>query len=84
MTNKELDDSREPADGKARAAPESRPGWKSKWVESGAITGASDPARDGHGAPGERPDDVKYDGPSRNPPEIDELPGDGGEESANG
>jgi hypothetical protein len=108
MTNRDLNDGREPADGKTRDEPESRPGWKSKWVEStspaaddpiseeemqghnllgnaslrgGAIAGVSDPARDGHGAPGERPDDVKYDGPRQNPPELDEVPGDGGKET---
>jgi hypothetical protein len=111
MTNKELNDAKEPTDAKARAEPESRPGWKSKWVEStapaaddpispeemqghnllgnsslrgGAIAGVSDPVRDGHGAPGERPDDVKFDGPRRNPPQIDEVSGDGGEETADG
>lgn len=108
MMNRDLNDSREPADGKARDEPESRRGWKSKWVEStaaaaddpispeemqghnllgnaslrgGAISGVSDPVRDGHGAPGERPDDVRYDGPRLNPPEVDEVPGDGGEET---
>jgi hypothetical protein len=108
MTNKDLNDSREREDDKARTEPESRPGWKSKWVEStspaaddpispeemqghnllgnaslrgGAIAGVSDPVRDGHGAPGERPDDVKYDGPRLNPPEVDEVPGDGGGET---
>jgi hypothetical protein len=111
MTNRDLNDSREPADGKARDEPESRPGWKSKWVEStapaaddpispeemqghnllgnaslrgGAIAGVSDPVRDGHGAPGERPDDVKYVGPRLNPPEVDEVPGEGGEEATDG
>src|SRR3954462_11423562 len=87
--------------------PESRPGWKSKWVEStapsaddpmseeemqghnllgnsslrgGAIPGVSDPVRDGHGAPGERPDDIGR--ASRiNPPELEEIPGDGGAET---
>jgi len=84
MTNRDLS-SREPKDGKEHGEPESRHGWKSKWVEStapaaddpispeemqghnllgnaslrgGAIAGVSDPVRDGHGAPGERPDDV--------------------------
>jgi hypothetical protein len=82
--------------------PESRRGWKSKWVEStapraddpvdaeemqghnllgnsslrgGAIPGVSDPARDGHGAPGERADDIRP-GPRVNPPALDEIPGD--------
>jgi hypothetical protein len=50
-------------------------------LRGGAIAGSSDPARDGHGAPGERPDDVKYDGPRLNPPELDEVPGEGGEET---
>jgi hypothetical protein len=50
-------------------------------LRGGAIAGVSDPARDGHGAPGERPDDVKYDGPRLNPPELDEVPGEGGEET---
>jgi len=108
MMREDLNDNREPADGKARDEPESRHAWKSKWVEStapaaddpispeemqghnllgnanlrgGAIAGVSDPVRDGHGAPGERPDDVKYDGPRQNPPEIDEVPGDGGGET---
>lgn len=108
MTNSDPN-SGEPKDGKARGEPpESRHGWKSKWVEStspaaddpispeemqghnllgnaslrgGAIAGVSDPVRDGHGAPGERPDDVKLDGPRSNPPELDEVPGDGGEET---
>lgn len=111
MTNRDVNDNREQADGKARGEPESRPGWKSKWVEStapaaadpispeemqghnllgnaslrgGAIAGVSDPVRDGHGAPGERPDDVKYDGPRLNPPELDDVPGDGGEETTDG
>jgi hypothetical protein len=53
-------------------------------LRGGAIAGVSDPVRDGHGAPGERPDDVKYDGPRINPPEIDEVPGEGGEETADG
>ena len=108
MMIEDLNDSQDPADGKARDQPESRHGWKSKWVEStapaaddpispeemqghnllgnaslrgGAIAGVSDPVRDGHGAPGERPDDVRYDGPRKNPPELDEVPGDGGEET---
>lgn len=111
MTNRDVNDNREQADGKARGEPESRPGWKSKWVEStapaaddpispeemqghnllgnaslrgGAIAGVSDPVRDGHGAPGERPDDVKYDGPRLNPSELDDVPGDGGEETTDG
>ena len=50
-------------------------------LRGGAIAGVSDPVRDGHGAPGERPDDVRYDGPRKNPPELDEVPGDGGEET---
>jgi hypothetical protein len=108
MTDKDLNDNRKQKGGKNRGEPESRPGWKSKWVEStspaaddpispeemqghnllgnaslrgGAIAGVSDPVYDGHGAPGERPDDVKLDGPRLNPPELDEVPGDGGEET---
>jgi hypothetical protein len=38
----------------------------------GAIPGVSDPARDGHGAPGERPDDIRPGG-RENPPEEDEI-----------
>ncbi len=53
-------------------------------LRGGAIAGVSDPVYDGHGAPGERPDDVRYDGPRTNPPESDEVPGDGGEETADG
>jgi hypothetical protein len=49
-------------------------------VRGGAIPGVSDPARDGHGAPSERPDDVKWDGPRLNPPELDAVPGEGGSE----
>jgi hypothetical protein len=90
--------------------PESRPGWKSKWVESsapsaddpmspeemqghnllgnsslrgGAIAGVSDPVRDGHGAPGERPDDVAS-GSRTNPPQLDDMPGEGGVERNDG
>ena len=44
-------------------------------VRGGAIRGVSDPARDGHGAPGERPDDVELAGPRTNPPELDDVPG---------
>ena len=93
-------------DGVSGRDPESRPGWKSKWVEStapsadepmspeemqghnllgnsslrgGAIAGVSDPVRDGHGAPGERPDDVAP-GSRTNPPELEEIPGEGGVE----
>jgi hypothetical protein len=98
MTNRDLNDSREQADDKGRDEPESRPGWKSKWVESTAPAAdepispeemqghnlLGNPVRDGHGAPGERPDDVKYDGPRLNPPEVDEIPGEGGEETADG
>jgi hypothetical protein len=50
-------------------------------LRGGAIAGVSDPVYDGHGAPGERPDDVKLDGPRFNPPELDDVPGDGGEET---
>src|SRR3979409_2496243 len=53
-------------------------------LRGGAIAGVSDPAYDGHGAPGERPDDVRYDGPRQNPPELDEVPGEGGEETTDG
>jgi hypothetical protein len=108
MADKNLSENQESTGRGASGEPESRPGWKSKWVEStaptaddpispeemqghnllgnaslrgGAIAGVSDPVRDGHGAPGERPDDVKYDGPRLNPPELDEVPGDGGEET---
>jgi hypothetical protein len=108
MTDKDLNDNRKQTGGRDRDVPESRPGWKSKWVEStapaaddpispeemqghnllgnaslrgGAIAGVSDPVYDGHGAPGERPDDVKLDGPRVNPPELDEVPGEGGEET---
>jgi hypothetical protein len=107
MTNSDLNDNRKSA-GKADDVPESRHGWKSKWVEStaaaaddpispeemqghnllgnaslrgGAIAGVSDPVYDGHGAPGERPDDVKLDGPRANPPEQADVPGEGGEET---
>lgn len=50
-------------------------------LRDGAIAGVSDPVRDGHGAPGERPDDVRYDGPRVNPTELDDVPGDGGQET---
>jgi hypothetical protein len=49
-------------------------------LRGGALPGVSEPARDGHGAPGERPDDVKWAGPRTNPPELDAVPGDGGSE----
>jgi hypothetical protein len=49
-------------------------------VRDGALPGVSEPARDGHGAPGERPEDVKWDGPRINPPELDAVPGEGGSE----
>ena len=42
MLNKDLNDSQKPTDDKARDRPESRPGWKSKWVESTAPA-ADDP-----------------------------------------
>jgi hypothetical protein len=49
-------------------------------LRGGAIAGVSDPVRDGHGAPGERPDDIGR--ASRiNPPELEEIPGDGGVET---
>ena len=41
-------------------------------LRGGAIPGVSDPARDGHGAPGERPDDIRV-GRRENPPEEDEI-----------
>jgi hypothetical protein len=50
-------------------------------LRGGALPGVSDPVYDGHGAPGERPDDVKLDGPRFNPPELDEVPGEGGAET---
>lgn len=50
-------------------------------LRGGAIAGVSDPVRDGHGAPRERPDDVRLAGPRLNPPEQDEVPGEGGEET---
>jgi len=53
-------------------------------LRGGAIAGVSDPVYDGHGAPGERPDGVRYDGPRKNPPELDDVAGDGGEETASG
>lgn len=49
-------------------------------LRGGAIPGVSDPARDGHGAPGERPDDIRV-GRRTNPPELDEIPGEGGRET---
>jgi hypothetical protein len=49
-------------------------------LRGGALPGVSEPARDGHGAPGERPEDVKWDGPRINPPELDAVPGEGGSE----
>jgi hypothetical protein len=49
-------------------------------LRGGALPGVSEPARDGHGAPGERPEDVKWDGPRTNPPELDFVPGEGGSE----
>jgi hypothetical protein len=49
-------------------------------LRGGALSGVSEPARDGHGAPGERPEDVKWDGPRLNPPELDAVPGEGGSE----
>jgi hypothetical protein len=50
-------------------------------LRGGAIAGVSDPVRDGHGAPGERPDDVRLAGPRINPPELDDVPGNGGAET---
>jgi hypothetical protein len=41
-------------------------------LRGGAIPGVSDPVRDGHGAPGERPDDIRP-GRRENPPEEDEI-----------
>jgi hypothetical protein len=49
-------------------------------LRGGALPGVSEPARDGHGAPGERPEDVKWGGPRLNPPELDVVPGEGGSE----
>jgi hypothetical protein len=49
-------------------------------VRGGAIAGVSDPVRDGHGAPGERPDDLES-GFRVNPPQLDDVPGDGGAET---
>jgi len=49
-------------------------------LRGGAIAGVSDPVRDGHGAPGERPDDIKS-GFRENPPQLDDVPGDGGAET---
>ena len=49
-------------------------------LRDGALPGVSDPVWDGHGAPGERPEDVKWDGPRVNPPQLDEVPGEGGSE----
>jgi hypothetical protein len=46
-------------------------------LRGGAIAGVSDPVRDGHGAPGERPDDVRP-GSRINPPELEEIPGESG------
>jgi hypothetical protein len=40
-------------------------------LRDNAIPGVSDPARDGHGAPGERPDDLAAGGTRTNPPESD-------------
>jgi hypothetical protein len=41
-------------------------------LRDGAIPGVSDPVRDGHAAPGERPDDIPI-GRRENPPEEDEI-----------
>jgi hypothetical protein len=49
-------------------------------LRDGALPGVSEPARDGHGAPGERPEDVRWEGPRVNPPQLDAVPGDGGTE----
>jgi hypothetical protein len=49
-------------------------------LRGGAIPGVSDPVRDGHGAPGERPDDIRLGG-RQNPPELDDVPGEGGRET---
>ncbi|MGH7652365.1 MAG: hypothetical protein ACREMS_11065 [Gemmatimonadaceae bacterium] len=49
-------------------------------LRDGAIRGVSDPARDGHGAPGEQPADVTV-GPRVNPPGRDDVPGEGGSET---
>jgi hypothetical protein len=49
-------------------------------LRGGAIAGVSDPVRDGHGAPGERPDDI-HEGSRINPPELEDIPGDGGVET---
>jgi hypothetical protein len=48
-------------------------------LRGGAIAGVSDPVRDGHAAPGERPDDIRL-GSRTNPPELDDIPGEGGVE----
>jgi hypothetical protein len=106
MANDNLQNDERDKDRDADPDAESRPGWKSKWVEStapsaddpmspeemqghnllgnsslrgGAIAGVSDPVRDGHAAPGERPDDVRL-GSRINPPEMDEIPGESGVE----
>ncbi len=73
MTDKDLNDSHK-SRGKGRDENETHRGWKSKWVES-------TPPRDVHGSPDERPDDVRYDGSRLNPPERDDVPGDGGAET---
>ena len=87
MTDKDLGDNRKSAGGSARGGNESHHGWKSKWVESTAPS-ADDPIDEeemkGHnilGAPRERPDDVRLAGPRVNPPELDQVPGEGGEET---
>ena len=77
MTDKDLSDNRKSAGGSARGGNESHHGWKSKWVESTAPS-ADDPIDEeemkGH-------NDVRVAGPRVNPPELDQVPGDGGEET---
>ncbi len=70
MTDRDLNDSHKSSD-RNRDENETHRGWKSKWVESTSPSAA----------PGERPDDVRYDGPRLNPPELDDVPGDGGAET---
>ncbi|HEY8831094.1 MAG TPA: hypothetical protein VIM21_01170 [Gemmatimonadaceae bacterium] len=75
MPNRDLNDNRKSVDKRADDIPEARPGWKSKWVES-------TPPAARH--PIERPDDVRFDVLRENAPEVDDVPREGGEETANG
>lgn len=62
MTNEDLSDSNQPSGGALGAGREGHHGWKSTWVESTAPSA----------------DDPRLAGPRLNPPELDEVPAEGG------